>query len=135
MLEVPAAEGEGAKVLVDRLEERLCALVAERVLRRLLGREGVVRACALLDDAAAAGRAERLNGKVLALLHARRVLAVAVLLDDRHALALDAVVATVDDIRPDRVAVEVRDGLDWRVSERYSSSNSPWWVLPPTSTS
>lgn len=111
-VEVAAAEGEGAKVFVDRLEERLCRLVPENRVGGLLGRERIVRARALLNDLAGTCCAERLDGKVLALLHARRVLAVAKLLHDRDRLALDAVVPAVDDIRDDRVAVEVTDRFD-----------------------
>lgn len=100
-VQVAAAEGQRAKVLVDRVEQLARTAHAQRH-RRGVHLARVVRAVAVVHHDTAAGRAERLDRKVLALLHlhveARRR-------DDRHRLA------AVDAVALDVVSVQVAHTL------------------------
>ena len=99
-VQIPSAERQRAKVLVNAAQQRLCARHPQRACST--GVAGVVADLEIIAHVALASRAERLNGKRLALFH----LGVVGALDDRDRLcAVDAVLANI-------VTSQVTDSLD-----------------------
>lgn len=97
-VQVAAAEGQGAKVLVDAAQQGLCRVDAQGHLGRVDAAR-VVRRLHVVVDVALARRAKRLDGEDFALFHLGLVAA----LDDGHRLA------AVDLVLVDVVPVEVAD--------------------------
>mgnify|MGYP006876509722 CR=1 FL=1 len=72
----------------------------------------------LFEDPSATRAAESLDGVVLALLHLRLVSLRAVHLDDRYRFAGNTILAAVNRIWRDGMAVQVADGFDYCMHEQ-----------------
>lgn len=131
------AEGERAKVLVDGVQQRLGRRQTQRNVLQVKVAH-VMRHVHVVVHDATAGRAERLDGVELVLLHARRFAT----LDNGHSFA--GVDACVGEVNNEQVMVKIEYLLkQYLYNSRYGLIECPfkfrmlftWYVLPSSSTS